>query len=230
MTGNTSYRPEVSNSPANTLQYAINQALLNMNTVLPCRIEAVNGSRYTVKVLTNYIDSTGKPFGAPLIYDVPATQKRGKSAGIITEYGEGDSVLVAFCQRDISTVKQNWAVNNPASYRKFSLSDGIIIDYLSNDLPSVYIKITPTGIDINSNNTNITVNAGTANLNINSDQATITANQVTIDSGNINLGTSGVGILNANTQFVVPGAQAGGDTLPVTIVPGTASTTVKATS
>jgi hypothetical protein len=83
---------------------------------------------------------------------------------------------------------------------------------------------------MNSNNKPVTINSGSANTVINSNNAEINADKVNINSGNINLGSGGVGILNANTQFQVVGVEAGGATLPVTIIPGTASTTVKATS
>jgi hypothetical protein len=227
---NTTYSPEVSNSHANTLQYAINQALLAVNTISPAKITAVNGLRYTVEILINYIDSNGSPYNAPTLYDIPAQMLVGNNAGIIIEYAVGDVVNVGFCQRDISIVKQQWTTSNPASYRKFNVSDGIILGYLTNTLPTVNITITKDGIIMNSNNKPVTINSGSANTIINSNNAEINADKVNINSGNINLGSGGVGILNANTQFQVVGVEAGGATLPVTIVPGTASTTVKATS
>jgi hypothetical protein len=220
---NTTYSPEISNSQANTLQYAINQALLAINTLSPAKITAINGLRYTVEILVNYIDSNGIPYSAPTLYDIPTQILGGDGAGVIVEYAVGDVVNVGFCQRDISIVKQEWVTANPASYRKFNVSDGIILGYLTNTLPAVNITITKNGIILNSNNTPVTINSGSGNVEIN-------ANDVTINSGNIELGAGGVGILNANTQFQVVGAQAGGATLPVTIVPGTFSTTVKATS
>lgn len=197
---NTTYKPEVSNSLANSVNYAILQTLLNVNTMIPCKILAVNGLRYTVLILTNFLDSTGKPFTAPTIYDVPAMQLVGNGAGVIIEYAIGDVVQVGFCQRDISTVKQNWTQANPASYRKFSVSDGIILGYLSNTTPSVNITILSTGITINSNNTPVVINPGTSPVTINGDlvvtgTATIDTDAV-IDGLSFNAHVHGPGSYN----------------------------------
>lgn len=164
---NTTYSPEVSNSHANTLQYAINQALLAVNTISPAKITAVNGLRYTVEILVNYIDSNGSPYNAPTLYDIPAQMLIGNNAGIIVEYAVGDIVNVGFCQRDISIVKQQWTTSNPASYRKFNVSDGIILGYLTNTLPTINITITQNGIIMNSNNKPVTINSGNATTTVN---------------------------------------------------------------
>lgn len=189
-TGATNYRTDVSNSEANTLQFVINQSLLRINTLIPCKIIAVNGLRYTVQILTNTIDATYKPHQGAIIYDIPAMQIVGNMAGIIIEYVVNDVVIVGFCQRDISVVKQNWTSANPGSLRKFSVSDGIILGYISNSMPDVFIQILNTGITITSNDTPITLNPGTSPVTINGNlivNGTITAtDDVVINSLSFN--------------------------------------------
>lgn len=207
------------NSKTNQLEYAINSILLNVNTVLPCKILSIENNRASVQSIINMLDAQGNPLAYPIIHDVPIIQIVGGNAGIIIEYVVNDIVAVGFSQRDISTIKSTWATGNPGSYRKFSLADAIIIGKLSNELPTVHVKITAAGIEILAPDLPITATCQTATVN---------ADQVDINSGNINLGEGGVGILNANTQFQVAGVQGGGATLPVTIVAGTESSTVKA--
>lgn len=233
MINNTTMRPNVAYSETNTLNYAINQSLLNVNTILPCKIlEINNDNTYNIQSIINYVDASGNAVIPAIISSVPATQKRGGNAGIIIQYAVNDIVAVGFCQRDISLIKSNWQTDMPNSLRKFSLADGIILDYLSNDTPVIYISITSTGISIVSNNQPVTVNSGNADITINckdsiinaTDKVIVTANEVDVNSSNINLGgLSGAYILTANTTIVAPSG--GGNCV---ITPGTTSTTTKA--
>lgn len=212
---NTTLNSSVRTSDANTLQYVFDQILFDINTMLPCEIINVNGDRYDVQSLINNLDSVGNPITPPILYNLPAMVEMGGYAGFITEYKKGDKVAVGFCQRDLSVVQKDWSRQNPPSYRKHSLSDGIIIKRVSNTPPTIYIKVTDSGITIEGNNTPINVHT-TGN-------ASITANEVDINSNNINLGSGGVGILNANTIITAP---SGGGVCSISM----ASTTVKATS
>jgi hypothetical protein len=221
MQGNTTYNPAISSSPSNSLEYAINQKLLTVNTVLPCRIEAINGDRYTVQILINFIDSTGKPFQAPSIPDVPATVKQGGGAGVIIEYAVGDAVAVGFSQRDISIVKQQWAISNPGSYRKFSISDAIIIDRLTNELPTIFVKITSAGIEITAPDLPITANCQTCTIN--ADES------ATINSPQINLGdaaTNKVLLENIPITATITNVQAGTDTVTTLFTAATGGSSV----
>lgn len=209
------------NSKTNQLEYAINSTLMNVNTILPCKILSIEDNRASIQSIINMLDATGNPLAYPVIHDVPFMQIVGGNAGVIIEHIIGDIVAVGFSQRDLSSIKATWETGNPASYRKFSLADAIILGKLSNNLPTIFIKITAAGVEIAAPDLPITATCQTATVN---------ADQVDINSGNINLGSGGVGILNANTQFQVANVQSGSATLPVTIVAGTASNTVKATN
>lgn len=161
----TTLDQSVGYSSANTLQYAINQALMNVNTILPCKILAITGSTYTVQPLNNIISADGTPIAPPVLSNIPACITMGGNAGIIIEYVINDTVLVGFCQRDITTIKQSWLLSNPASFRKFSLSDGVIISKLSNSLPTIYVKVTASGVEINAPSLPVTVNSQSATIN-----------------------------------------------------------------
>lgn len=160
----TTLSQDVGYSPTNTYNYIFDQKMLNINTMLPCKIIAITGSTFTIQPLNNIIRANGSPIAQPLIYNIPASITMGGTAGIIIEYIVGDVVLVGFCQRDITTIKQSWLMSNPSTFRKFNLADGIIINKLSNVAPNIYIKITADGIVLNAPSLPVTVNAATVAL------------------------------------------------------------------
>ena len=202
---------------ANQIEYAIAQYLLNnVNTIQPCKIIKVNENSYDVEILTNYLMADNKPITPLPIYEISKMMVMGGIAGIITELEENDKVLVGFCQRDISIVKKQWDNQNPGSLRMFDLRDGIILGVLSNKLPSIYVKITNKGIELNGPKVTI----------ISDNDTIVKAKNVTVDASKINLGNGGSGVLNGDTKFQVTGVQKGGDTLPVTIVSGISNTVI----
>lgn len=136
---------------ANEIQYAIDQSMMNINTILICDIEIVNADKSCdVRSVINLIDNSGNPITPNIIFNIPKIEIRGGIAGIIVEPIVGDKVVVSFCQRDISSIKKHLTRQNPASYRKFSLMDGIILGVISNTPPSIYVKITSTGVKIDA--------------------------------------------------------------------------------
>ena len=224
--------PSNRNSAINQLDYAIQSRIYDLNTMLPCEVLAVHVGAdginlYDVQSLLNprdakgqpAVDENGVPIPRPTIPNVTAGIKAGGICAIIMSYAIGDKVWVSFCQRDITnSIGAKFQPTTPASARALSLCDGVIKDHIDNLNPTAYttfIKFAPDG----------TLSIVTTSPK----PIDITADRVNINSGNINLGVGGVGILNNNTQFTVT-AQSGSDVIPVTIVPGTQSTTVKATS
>lgn len=204
MAANSTYDTSVSNSKTNTIKYAINQSLLNVNTILPCEIMAINGNRYTIQILTNYIDSTGKPSDAPTIYNVPYAVIQGGNAGVIITPIVGDAVAVGFSQRDISIVKQNWKKSNPGSFRKFSVSDAIILGTLTNTPPTINITINQDGIVINAPSLPVQMNCQTAEIN--ADQS------ATINTPRVIIGGASTAIVGGNFQILnasMPSVQGG---------------------
>ncbi len=240
--------PSNRNSPINQLDYAIQSRLYDINTMLPCEVMAVRTSSdgtnlYDVQSLLNprdpkgqpAVDANGIPIPRSIMTNVTAGIIAGGVSAIIVPYAVGDKVWVSFCQRDITnSVGAKFRPVTPASARSLSLCDGVIKCHIDNLSPTTYttvIKFAPDGtLSITTtSDKDLNITSG-KDINVNvTGKAVVTATEVDINSGNINLGEGGVGILNGNTQFQVI-AQSGSDVLPVTIVPGTISTTVKATS
>lgn len=239
--------PSSRNGAVNQLDYAIQSRIYDLNTMLPCEILAIysddNGNNlYDVKSLLNprdakgrpAVDENGIPISPPTIPRVTASIIAGGVSAIIIPYAVGDKVWVSFCQRDITNaIGAKFQTTTPASARYLSLCDGVIKCHIDNKDPDSYTTFIKFDLDgtlsiVTASDKPINVESG-GDININATNATVMADRVDINSGNINLGAGGVGILNANTQFTVT-AMGGTDVIPVTIVPGTVSTTVKATS
>lgn len=193
----TTNNASTANSQANTLAYAINQSLLNLNTTIPAIILAINDDgTFDIKPLLNIINASGVPSAPPNIYSVPASIVQGGTAGIIISYQINDTVLVSCSQRDISAIKKTWTQGNPASYRKFNLADAIIIGQLNNTSPTIYVKIDTSGITITAPSLPVIINA----------------NEVDINAGTIKLGQTGLNpilIENVALNFTSPSLQSG---------------------
>ena len=185
---------------ANEIKYAIDQALININTILLCEIEVINtDGSCDIRSLVNVIDNSGSPIKPSLIFNIPKLEIRGGIAGVIVEPIIGDKVIVGFCQRDISAIKSHLTRQNPASYRRLSLMDGIILGVISNTPPSVYVQITKDGIAINANDQPITVQT-TGDATVTAMNSTIEATTVaTIKAPNIVLD----GIVNTTANMIV---------------------------
>lgn len=212
MTASTTMSQDVGFSLTNTINYAVNQILMGVNTCLPCEIKEVTGNTYTIQPLNNIIGADGTPYVPSFIYNVPYSIETGGNAGFLIEPTVGDKVLVVFSQRDISIIKKEWARNNPESYRKFSLADAIIVKRLSNELPTIFVKATSAGIEITAPSLPVTITSQTANVNA--------------DTVNLGTGTKQPALIgNVSMTATIGGVQAGGGVtnVPVTFTAGFSS-------
>lgn len=189
----------------NYINYAVNNVMLNMNTFLPAVITQISGLRCTVQTIINTI-ATNQPTPPPsIIANVPIGQLIGGTAGITIHYQVGDVVLCGAIQRDISSIKNSWSQANPASNRKFSLSDVIVLFKLSNSLPATFI-------DISAGTINITTTAG-GTVNVNADHVNLgngAANAVLLEGVNLTIDITGVqpgtGVTGVTAQVTAGGS------------------------
>jgi hypothetical protein len=154
----TNWTPDVDYTESNQIQFAMQQMLMGLNTAMLAKVICVNSdSTLDVQPLTNYLDVDKSPITPNPIYNIPYGKLFGNGAGIITEYGDGDTVLILCCQRDITITKKTLAQSNPDSFRKFDANDAIVLLNLSNINPGVFISILKSGITIQAPNTPVNV-------------------------------------------------------------------------
>ena len=200
------------NSEANTTNFAINQKLLEINTLTLCNVLSYNNEKRTcdVSALLNNLATDGSPIASVIQYDVPIMDIVGHGCGIEIEYTAGDIVFVGYNQRDLTNVKNIWEIGgyvsnplNPASLRKFSIADGIILGRVSNHPPTIKVKITVAGIEIDGVNQPVTINT-TADVTTNCNNAKVIATgDSTINCVNSLVTASGTADVTATTSATV---------------------------
>lgn len=201
-------------SLTNALDYAISQRLMMINTMLPCKVIAVNAPDHPdtqlasldVQPIVNMLDASGKPIAYPIIYEVPIIFQQGGNAGIIIEYQGDDLVWVGFAQRDMSnksyatssSPKSSPTLVNPATNRMFSLSDGVVLGSYSSKAPEVMVKVTSKGIDIKGKDKPVNVTTS-GDISISTTSGAVKVNSA---NNSIELNASGV-TLSSNLQVTI---------------------------
>ena len=189
-------KPNTAGSEYNALQFMIQQAMSQVSTAIPVQVQAVNGLFVDVLPLVSSVDGYGQAVDPTTLFHLPVFRYHAGVGAVILDPVVGDKGLAVFAQADASNVTDGTSTpQQPASFRKHSMSDGFFIGGFHNAAPSVYIEIKQDG--------NIVINAPTG-LTVTSPSATFSGN-VTI-AGDANIG----GISFAG--HVHGGVQSGGDT------------------
>jgi hypothetical protein len=109
----------------------------NMNFHRIGKIESFNPTTQTAtisimskKVIVDNFQSTQKIIDIPVLSDVPVVIGRGQNGGITMPISQGDYVLLAFCDRDISDWQINGITKEPDNTNMNDLSDAIAIPFL----------------------------------------------------------------------------------------------------
>lgn len=205
-------------SGTDMIEFSNTKLLHDINTIILAKIIDVSipEKRLVVKSLINGVDTHDQPISPPQIYDVPYCAQRGGDAGIITDYKIGDTVVVGFCQRQIDITKNTMEQSTPTLTRFHALNDAVVLSHWSNNEPTVYIKITDDGIEIETLNKPLNIST-TGNVNVMADNVTIDATtKFIVNSPDIELNgnTKIDGILSVgNTTINTTGISNTGGTL-----------------
>lgn len=136
------------NTPTNQLDFIITQMMSQIHTCLPCKVVAVHQNSSStgyvdVLPLVTYVDGFGKAVEPVTHYNVPYSRVQGGIAALIIDPVVGDIGLVCFASKDTSNVKAGTTKpQQPASFRRFSPSDGFYIGGFLNQAPQVYVELT----------------------------------------------------------------------------------------
>ena len=136
------------NNPVNQLDFVITQMMNKIHTCLPCKVVAVHvesGStgRVDVLPLVTHVDGFGEVVQPVTHYNVPYSRIQGGIAALIIDPVVGDIGLVCFASKDSSNVKAGTTEpQQPASFRRFSPSDGFYFGGFLNQAPQVYVELT----------------------------------------------------------------------------------------
>lgn len=151
-TNNPLALPSDFDSDQNGLNFAIQQAMLKLQTSLPVRVMAVRNTGISpvgfvdITVLVDMVDGQGNTVQHGTISNVPYFRLQGGANAIIVDPQPGDIGMACFCSRDISAVKSVKGSAPPGSWRSHDFSDALYLGGFLNGTPTSYIQITDGGI------------------------------------------------------------------------------------
>lgn len=200
-------KPNTTSSDYNSLNFAIWQQLVQVNTLELAVVVAVNeDNSLDVRPLLNALTPDNEAVESNVIYNVPYLRFQAGGNALKIKPQVGDMGLIGYCQRDISGVISSKQQANPQSNRKFSNSDAVYICSVANLAaePSRYFEINDNQITINGdvplvvNASAMTVNASAMTVN-----ADMTVNGDITASGDLTAGT--ISLINHKQPGVTPG-------------------------
>lgn len=151
-TNNPLALPSDFDSEQNGLNFAIQQAMLKLQTSLPVRVMAVRNAglapvgQVDIQVLVDMVDGQGNTVQHGTIPNVPYFRLQGGTNAVIVDPSPGDIGMACFCSRDISAVKSVKDAAPPGSWRSHDFSDALYLGGFLNGTPTSYIQITEGGI------------------------------------------------------------------------------------
>lgn len=151
-TNNPLALPSDFDSEQNGLNFAIQQAMLRLQTSLPVRVMVVRNAglapvgQVDIQVLVDMVDGQGNTVQHGTISNVPYFRLQGGTNAVIVDPSPGDIGMACFCSRDISAVKSARDVAPPGSWRSHDFSDALYLGGFLNGTPTSYIQITEGGI------------------------------------------------------------------------------------
>ena len=122
-TNNPLALPSDFDSEQNGLNFAIQQAMLKLQTSLPVRVMAVRNAglapvgQVDIQVLVDMVDGQGNTVQHGTISNVPYFRLQGGTNAVIVDPSPGDIGMACFCSRDISAVKSVKDSAPPGSWR-----------------------------------------------------------------------------------------------------------------
>ena len=151
-TSNPLALPSDFGSEQNGLNFAIQQAMLKLQTSLPVRVMAVRNAglapvgQVDIQVLVDMVDGQGNTVQHGTISNVPYFRLQGGTNAVIVDPSPGDIGMACFCSRDISAVKSVRDAAPPGSWRSHDFSDALYLGGFLNGTPTSYVQITEGGI------------------------------------------------------------------------------------
>lgn len=151
-TNNPLALPSDFDSEQNGLKFAIEQAMLKLQTSLPVRVMAVRNAglapvgQVDIQVLVDMVDGQGNTVQHGTISNVPYFRLQGGTNAVIVDPAPGDIGMACFCSRDISAVKSVKDAAPPGSWRSHDFSDALYLGGFLNGTPTSYVQITQSGI------------------------------------------------------------------------------------
>jgi hypothetical protein len=144
-------------SDYNATLFLVSQVLGKVNTNALVKVVAVTNDGglspvgyVDVLPLINQVDGRDQPVPHAVLHKLPYFRLQGGANAVILDPQVGDIGMAAFASRDISSAKTTRAKAqaNPASRRRFDMSDGIYYGGLLNGDAVQYVQFNTDGIHV----------------------------------------------------------------------------------
>lgn len=150
-------QPTSAGSQFNAISFIVQQMLGRLATTMIVQVKAVtnNGGvspvgEVDVQPMVNQIDGAGNATPHGIIHGLPYFRLQGGANAVIIDPQVGDIGIAVFASTDIGSVKATKAQSNPASRRRFAMSDGLYFGGFLGAAPQQYVEFSAGGISIKS--------------------------------------------------------------------------------
>ena len=110
------------------IRLAIRESQLEMNTIIPAKVESYNPTTQKATVVVSINRGiNNKVFPPAKIFDVKVVFPRVGNNGFSYKIKKGDHVLLGFCQRDLTQWKQIGEGHGPENNDLFPLDSAVIL-------------------------------------------------------------------------------------------------------
>lgn len=147
-------QPDDSDTELNAAAFICRQIIARLDTMKLVQVMAVHpgdGSPPTagtvdVQPLVNQIDGAGFPVQHGTVYGLKYFRMQGGPWAIICDPAVNDYGYVVCADRDSSlVVKNNGGQQNPGSWRRYNIADGVYVGGLLNPVPAAWIWLKDDG-------------------------------------------------------------------------------------
>lgn len=205
-----------------TLRFIVMSILARVATTTPVKVISCTNSgglslwgTVSVQPLIAQVfgDDTAVQHGQ--LFELPYLRIQGGTNAIIIDPQPGDIGAACFCSRDISSLKQQTAIDqvkggsirgvSPASARQYNLSDGIYLGGILNAVPVQFIRFSTDSIEVVSP-TKIKLSAPVIEISASSQVNITGTSKVTVDSAEVDVTGSSKVVVDSPANDIKGGA------------------------
>lgn len=145
--------PNDSSNLPNLIAFACESIIARLDIAKPVKVLAVNAGQGTppgpctvdVQPLVSQIDGSGNVVEQGTVYGIPVARMQGGPWTVVCDPAVGQFGFVVCSDRDMSKVVAAPGVAPPGSYRKFSISDGVFVGSILNEVGDNYLWLRSDG-------------------------------------------------------------------------------------
>lgn len=156
------------------IRFIVRQMMAQLETSLPVQVVAVNpgagsppaAGTVDVQLLVSLLDGDLNPVQQGIVHGLPFFRLQGGPWAVVCDPAKDDFGWIVAAARDITSVKAKPGVQNPASLRQNSYSDGIYVGGCLNAVPAATLWLKPDGTWVWSDKPGNVLQSGAGGINL----------------------------------------------------------------